>query len=136
MRCGEGESSTSWAPGTSSAVSAHSLIRRNISPELYTAALSLDDPLQAFFFRATWINVTAWGVGYILAGRHPTARGPVLIAGAAGKLAYFGACLALFLSGSGNALLLAFGIVDVILAGFFVYVLWLQRAGDPPAPLR
>jgi ABC-type Mn2+/Zn2+ transport system permease subunit len=99
--------------------------------QLYNGALSLDDPLQAFFFRATWINVIAWGLGYILAGRHRAARGPVLIAGGAGKLAYFGACLALFLSGSGSAMLLAAGIVDVIFAGFFVYVLWLQRTGQP-----
>jgi len=97
--------------------------------QLYNAALSLGDPLQAFFFRATWINVIAWGVGYILAGRHPAARGPVLIAGGAGKLAYFGACLALFFSGSGSTLLLASGMLDVIFAGFFVYVLWLQRTG-------
>ena len=81
-------------------------------------ALSLDDPLQAFFFRATWINVIAWGIGYILAGRHSAARGPVLIAGGAGKLAYFGACLALFLSGRGSTMLLAAGILDVIFAAF------------------
>ena len=31
--------------------------------QLYGAALSLADPLQAFFFRATWINVIAWGSG-------------------------------------------------------------------------
>ncbi len=98
--------------------------------QLYTAALSLDDPLQAFFFRATWINVIAWGVGYILAGRYPAARGPVLLAGAAGKLAYFGACLALYLTGTGNAMLLATGVLDVLFAGFFAYVLWLQRAGQ------
>ena len=44
--------------------------------QMYSGALSLDDPLQAFFFRATWINVIAWGIGYILAGRHSAARGP------------------------------------------------------------
>lgn len=93
--------------------------------QLYKGALSLDDPIQAFFFRATWINVIAWGVGYILAGRHPAARGPVLIAGGAGKLAYFGACLALFLGGSGSNMLLATGMLDVIVAVFFAYVLWL-----------
>ena len=91
--------------------------------QMYQGSLSLGDPLQAFFFRATWINVIAWGLGYILAGRYPTARLPVLAAGSAGKLAYFVACLALFMSGSGGAMLLAAGILDVMFAGFFVYVL-------------
>ncbi|MEO5925734.1 MAG: hypothetical protein ABIR70_18090 [Bryobacteraceae bacterium] len=29
--------------------------------QMYTGALQFSDPLQAFFFRATWINVIAWG---------------------------------------------------------------------------
>jgi hypothetical protein len=99
--------------------------------QLYNGALSLGDPLQAFFFRATWINVIAWGLGYILAGRYPAARGPVLLAGGAGKLAYFGACLALFSSGSGSTMLLVSGVLDVIFAGFFVYVVWSRQAGQP-----
>jgi hypothetical protein len=49
--------------------------------QLYGAALSLDDPRQAFFFRTTWVNVIPWGLGYILAARRPAARGPVLLAG-------------------------------------------------------
>jgi hypothetical protein len=98
--------------------------------QLYDSALSLDDPVQAFFFRVTWINVIAWGVGYILAGRHPGARGPVLIAGGAGKLAYFAVCVALLLSGHGRTMLLAAGIIDVVFAGFFGYVVWLERTGQ------
>ena len=101
--------------------------------QLYGTSLSLGDPLQAFFFRATWINVIAWGVGYSLAGHHSGARGPVLVAGGAGKLAYFVACIALFSSGNGSTMLLAAGIVDVIFAGFFGYVLWLRRTGQPAA---
>lgn len=97
--------------------------------QMYNGALSLDDPLQAFFFRATWINVIAWGVGYILAGRPRAAGEAVLIAGGAGKLAYFGACLALFFSGQGSHTLLAAGILDVIFAVFFGYVVWLRRPG-------
>ena len=100
--------------------------------QLYRTSLSLGDPLQAFFFRATWINVIAWGVGYLLAGRHPGGRGPVLAAGGAGKLAYFGACMALLFSGNGSTMLLAAGIVDVIFAGFFGCVLW-RRTGQPAA---
>ena len=92
--------------------------------QLYNSRLALDNPLQAFFFRATWINVIAWGVGYVLAARNPGSRLPILAAGGAGKAAYFAACLALFFSGTGNATLLAFGVVDLVFAGFFAYVLW------------
>jgi hypothetical protein len=101
--------------------------------QLYSATPSLEDPLQAFFFRATWINVTAWGVGYILAGRFAAARGPILIAGGLGKLAYFCACLALFTSGVGNSMLMTFGALDVVLAAFFLYVLVSRRAARPAA---
>jgi hypothetical protein len=90
---------------------------------LYRSALSLEDPIQAFFFRATWINVIAWGVGYLLAARMPAARGPVLLAGAAGKLAYFGACLALYLAGAGSAAFLMFGGLDLFFVVLFVYAL-------------
>jgi len=95
---------------------------------MYTRALSLDDPLQGFFFRATWINVNAWGIGYLLAARLPAARVPILTAGAAGKLAYFGACVTLFRSGVGSPMLLAAGIFDVLFAGFFAYVVWSRRS--------
>ena len=98
--------------------------------QLYRGALSLDDPLQAFFFRAVWINVIAWGVGYAIAARRPQARGPILLAGGLGKLAYFGACLALFARGGGGVPLLVAGLVDLILAGLFAAVL-LLRAGRP-----
>lgn len=89
--------------------------------ELYKGTLSLGEPVQAFFFRATMINVMAWGLGYILAARHPLARAPILIAGGIGKLAYFGACLTLYMNG-GNRMLLAFGILDVVFAGAFFYI--------------
>ncbi len=96
--------------------------------QLYHGALSLGDPLQAFFFRATWVNVIAWGVGYGLAARHPAARGPVLLAGGAGKLGYFGLCLSLYLGGAGTAMLLATGVIDVAFAAFFAHVLWARRS--------
>ena len=95
--------------------------------QMYNGVLSLDDSLQAFFFRATWINVMGWGVGYILAGRLPSARVPILAAGALGKLAYFGACAALFTSGKGNTMLFAAALLDVLFAAFFAYVLWPRR---------
>jgi len=90
--------------------------------QMYSGSLLLDDPLQTFFFRATWISVIAWGFGYVLAGRWPDTRAAVLAAGGAGKLAYFGACLALFMSGRGSPMLLAAGVFDVVVAAFFVYV--------------
>ena len=100
--------------------------------QLYNAALSLGEPLQEFFFRATWINVIAWGIGYVLAGRSPAARLPILAAGGAGKVAYLGACLSLFVSGVGNAMLLSAGLIDLVFAACFASVLWSQRPGSPP----
>ena len=96
--------------------------------QLYRSSLAIDEPLAAFFFRATWINVIAWGVGYTLAGRYPAGRGPVLLAGAVGKLAYFAACTSLFFSGAGNNVLMAAGVADVVFAAFFAYAVWLQRS--------
>ena len=93
----------------------------------HVGQLSLGDPLQAFYYRATWINVIAWGFGYFFAARLPGARRPVLLGGAAGKLVYFAACLSLYLSGRATNALLGFGILDVMFASFFVYVAWLEQ---------
>ena len=90
--------------------------------QLYTASLTLDEPLESFFYRATWINVIAWGVGYVLAAHDVAQRRPVLLAGAAGKLAYFGAALALFRSGRGSTALLGFTALDVVFAALFLYI--------------
>jgi hypothetical protein len=68
---------------------------------------------------------TSWPDGLALPG------GAVLVAGGAGKLAYFGASLPIFLSGRGRTMLLATGILDVIFAAFFAHVLWLRRPGKP-----
>jgi len=101
--------------------------------QLYHGSLALGDPLQAFFFRATWINVIAWGVGYIVAGFRPTARGPILLAGALGKLAYFGACVGLHASGGATATLLGFSALDVVFAALFFSFLAARRGvkGQP-----
>ena len=101
--------------------------------QMYSGALSLDDPLQAFFYRATWINVMGWGIGYVLAGRLSSAQVPILAAGAAGKLAYFVACAALFMSGKGSTLLFAAGVIDVIVAAFFAYTIWPRQFGKTRA---
>jgi hypothetical protein len=94
--------------------------------QFYSSSLSLDDPLQAFFFRTTWINAIAWGIGYTMAGRYADARIPVLTAGGAGKIAYCGACFGLYATGIGNTWLLATGLADVLFAGLFASIL-LQR---------
>lgn len=99
--------------------------------QLYRGALSLDDPLQTFFFRAVWINVIAWGFGYALAAQRPGARGPILLAGGLGKLAYFGACVALFARGGGGVPLLVAGLLDLTFAGLFAAVLWLGKPERP-----
>jgi hypothetical protein len=95
--------------------------------QFYTTTLSLNDPLQAFFYRTTWINAVAWGVGYTLAGRFPGARFPMLAAGGGGKAAYCAACIGLFVTGVGNTLLLATGIADVLFAALFAYILAQDR---------
>lgn len=100
--------------------------------QFYTTALSLDDPLQAFFFRTTWINAIAWGMAYTMAGRFAFARLPVLAAGGSGKVAYCGACLGLVATGVGNSWLLATGIGDVLFAALFVVILTSRDPSVPP----
>jgi len=91
--------------------------------QFYTTRLSLDDPLQAFFFRTTWINAIAWGLGYTMAGRFPSARVAVLAAGGGGKVTYCAACIGLFATGVGNVWLLGTGIADVLFAVLFATIL-------------
>jgi hypothetical protein len=91
--------------------------------QFYTTALSLQDPLQAFFFRTTWINAIAWGLAYAMAGRFAAARVAVLVAGGGGKMAYCGACVILYTSGVGNGWLLATGIADIFFAVLFAAIL-------------
>ncbi|MSQ10237.1 MAG: hypothetical protein EXR52_04445 [Dehalococcoidia bacterium] len=96
--------------------------------QFYAGGLNMADPVQAFFFRATWINASAWGLSYLLAARRPAARVPVLAAGAAGKTAYALAVLGLFLDGDGSTALLAFGVLDLVFAATFAAILWTQRS--------
>lgn len=102
--------------------------------QLYNGSMILGDPLQAFFFRASWINVIAWGIAYILAAGRAGARVPVLLAGGLGKTVYFVCCVSLFRSGVGTTTSLAFGVLDVLFALFFFYVLWSQRKADCGGP--
>jgi hypothetical protein len=99
--------------------------------QMYTASLSLDQPLQLFFYRGVWINVIAWGIAYFIAAFVPTARVTVFAAGAVGKFAYFVACVALFSSGVGNAALLATGLADLVFATLFaIAVLQMRKTND------
>lgn len=95
--------------------------------QLYSASLSLNEPLQAFFFRCTWINVIAWGVAYLLAVMLPGARSAVMLAGGAGKLAYSGACVALHWSGVGGTMLLVAASVDLVFACLFAAAVLYNR---------
>lgn len=85
----------------------------------------MSNPLEAFFFRATWINVIAWGLGYLIAAWRAESRTAVLLAGAAGKLAYFTACVAVMQSGAGTRMLAATAAFDVICAVLFLAVVGL-----------
>ena len=94
---------------------------------MYAATLALDQPLQLFFYRCTWINVIAWGIGYVIAAFIPATRTAVLVAGGVGKLAYFVASVALFASGVGSGSVLTAGLVDVAFAVLFAITLLAER---------
>ena len=91
---------------------------------MHQGTLAMSDPLVAFFYRTTWINVIAWGFGYVVASRLAGARAPILVAGALGKSAYAVACVTLYLQGRAVTAFLVTGLLDVAFAGFFLYVVW------------
>jgi hypothetical protein len=87
--------------------------------QMYTVAPPADDALLMFFYQSTWINVLAWGGAYLLAAFWAASRRAVLIAGGAGKAAYFVASVALVGSGVGQPLVLVFGLGDLAMALLF-----------------
>ena len=95
--------------------------------QMYRIAAPPDDPLLMYFYRCTWINVLAWGAAYLVAALVPASRTAVLLAGGAGKAAYFVACAALVASGIGEPLVLAFGFGDLAMALLFGGALLAQR---------
>lgn len=101
--------------------------------QMYTSSLSLDDPLQLFFYRGVWINVIAWGIAYFVAAMLPTARIAVLVAGAVGKSAYFFSCLLFFTSGVGQTLVWVTGGVDLIFAALFATAIFRARTFGAPS---
>jgi hypothetical protein len=100
--------------------------------QMYTVARAANDALLMYFYQCTWINVLAWGLAYLLAAFWPQSRKAVLAAGAAGKAVYFLACAALFTSGAGRSLVLAFGLGDLLMAALFVWALLPQRREVTP----
>ena len=88
---------------------------------LYAGDLDLRDPMAAFFFRATWIQVTSWGLGYLLAAYRPQAAGPVLLAGAVGKTLYFVTVLLAYQDAVASSTLLGFAMLDLVFAAYFVH---------------
>ena len=91
--------------------------------QMYHSAFDLHAPTMLFFFRCTWINVIAWGVGYLVAAFAPSSRHSILAAGGIGKLAYFLACVCLFLSGAGKPMILIAGIFDLLFVVGFIWIL-------------
>lgn len=87
--------------------------------QMYHGTLALDQPLAAFFYQCTWINVIAWGLAYGFASFSAGARPVVMAAGSLGKTVYFMACFNLYLSGAGKPVLLAAGLFDLGLALLF-----------------
>lgn len=72
--------------------------------------------------QVTWIAVIAWGAAYLGAAFAPGARRVVALAGGAGKLAYFAACVALFSRGAIDAALLAAGAADLVFVALFAVI--------------
>ena len=101
--------------------------------QLFTGTLSLDDPIQLFFFRCVWINVIAWGLAYLIAALRPDTRLAVIAAGGLGKFTYFLACVSLFDAGLGKAALLAAALADLFFAALFAAALIQPRALLTPA---
>jgi len=95
--------------------------------QMYVAAPPADDALLMFFYQCTWINVLAWGSAYLLSAFWPASRRAVLIAGGAGKAAYFLASAALVASGVGQPLVLVFGLGDLAMAFLFGWAAMSQR---------
>lgn len=87
--------------------------------QMYRGALDLSDPVQRAFFQTVWIAVIAWGLAYLAAAFRPEGRWPVLVAGGAGKLAYAGACFALYAQGAATAALAAVGFADLVFTLLF-----------------
>jgi hypothetical protein len=91
--------------------------------QLYPGAPAVDHPVAVFFFRCTWINVIAWGLGYLIAAYVPASRQAILTAGGIGKIAYFAACLSLVANGAKPAVAIT-GALDVVFAAGFAWILF------------
>lgn len=96
--------------------------------QMFIGAGSTTDPRLLFFFQCTWINVIAWGAGYLFAAFRPASRAALLLAGAAGKLAYFAASVLLFAGGAGTIGGFVAGCVDAMLALAFLAILGREHA--------
>lgn len=69
----------------------------------------------------------AWQLGYLVIGRNPAAYRPFMLLGAFGKVVYFAACWALFLTGRIPITTPLVASPDIVLAGLFV-VAWFRTA--------
>jgi hypothetical protein len=69
--------------------------------------------------QAAWIAVIAWAPAYAGAALVPAARTVVLLAGAAGKLAYLAYCVALYRAGSIDGVTLAASSLDLVFVALF-----------------
>lgn len=103
---------------------------------MFTTALSLEDPVQSFFYRCTWISVLAWGGVYAFAAVSPESRKGILISGGLGKVAFTFACLQVYQSGAGKPPILFAGGVDLLLAVIFGVILLSGRGAVERAGLR
>lgn len=85
--------------------------------------------------QVAWIAVIAWGAAYLGAVFAPAARRVVVLAGGAGKLAYFAACVALFRQGAIDATLLAAGAADLVFVALFAVIAFQPAPRQSSRPL-
>jgi len=81
---------------------------------------------------AAWIAVIAWGAAYAGAALVPAARSVVLIAGGAGKLAYWAYCVALFHASAMTGSVLAASSLDLVFVALFAAIAFAPQPSTRP----
>mgnify|MGYP000152981772 CR=1 FL=1 len=82
-----------------------------------------DDYYTLFFFRAGWLTVFAFGVGYFLVSRNPSRYPGVVVAGGLGKLFFAVHVFLNYASGKFTVMTLAAAVGDVVFVILFVLFL-------------
>ena len=85
--------------------------------------------------QASWIAVIAWAAAYVGAARVAAARKVVVLAGAAGKLAYLAYSVALYRAGSLGGDVLAASSADLVFVALFAAIALHSHADSSSRPM-